>query len=137
MGKLTAKQKLFVQEYVKDKNGARSARAAGFAKRSAREQAVRLLANVSIAKQIENALTKQLERSKLTGDMVIARIKSIALDKKKVRDSDALKGCELLGKHFKLFTDVSETNVKGSIETREVLTPEDVKEFKERFNADY
>ena|SRR5271166_4912104 len=157
---LSPKQKLFVQEYLKDKNGARAARAAGYSKKTARIQADQLLTKPDIARLVSAGLTKQMERAQLTGDMIIAELRKHAFAKlkdaydedgnllsphampedvqsalngiesyyemmghgdnketigqtKKIKLSDKIKALELLGKHFKIFTDVSE--VKGEL----------------------
>lgn len=49
---LTPRQERFCQEFVKDGNGTQSAIRAGYSKRTANEQSVRLLANVSVKNRI-------------------------------------------------------------------------------------
>lgn len=53
---LTRKQRAFVAEYVKDWNGTQAAIRAGYSKRTANEQAARLLANVSIRAEVDRCL---------------------------------------------------------------------------------
>lgn len=48
----------FVAEYLKDQNGTQAAIRAGYSKRTANEQAARLLTKVSVKKKIESALRK-------------------------------------------------------------------------------
>lgn len=50
---LTPRQERFCQEFVKDGIGTQSAIRAGYSKRTANEQAVRLLANVNIKNRIK------------------------------------------------------------------------------------
>ncbi len=50
--KLTARQRRFVQEYLKNPNGAQAARAAGFSAKSAKVQAARLLTNDNVSAAI-------------------------------------------------------------------------------------
>ena len=63
-GKLTNKQTLFCQEYIKDFNATQAAIRAGYSKKTANEQAARLLANVSIQKNIselQNEVAKSID----------------------------------------------------------------------------
>ena len=55
---LTPKQLLFCMEYLKDFNGTQAAIRAGYSKKTANEQASRLLANVNIQNQIKENNTK-------------------------------------------------------------------------------
>ena len=54
---LTPKQLLFCQEYIKDLNGTQAAIRAGYSRKTACEQAARLLANV----KVQNCLAKIME----------------------------------------------------------------------------
>lgn len=161
MGKLNEKQRLFVAEYLKDKNATRAAKAAGYSKKTAQEQGSQLLSKLIVREAVEAGLQKQLKRAELTGDMVIARLRSHAFaelkdayDKdgnllhphdmpknvraaltsiesyferdregeeigvtKKIRLSDSIRALELLGKHFKLFTDVTASTVTATVTT--------------------
>jgi phage terminase small subunit len=119
------RHRIFIREYLKDKNGARAARAAGFKASSAREIARQLLTRLDIKEKVDRAIDEQAKKCDITAERVIKRIAQIALEKKKVRDSDALKGCELLGKHFKLFTEMQETKVTAAVS---VATPEQLKD---------
>jgi len=58
MAELTQKQQRFVEEYTKDTNGTQAAIRACYSLRTANEQAVRLLANVSIKTAIDSELKK-------------------------------------------------------------------------------
>lgn len=49
---LTPRQERFCQEFIKDGNGTQSAIRAGYSKRTANEQSVRLLANISVKNRI-------------------------------------------------------------------------------------
>lgn len=61
---LTPKQAIFVKEYLKDKNATRSAKAAGYSKKTAHSAGPRLLGNVEIKAEIAaglEALAKEAE----------------------------------------------------------------------------
>lgn len=108
MNQLSAKRNAFVHEYLIDKNATRSAKAAGYSDKTAYSQGQRLLKNVEVAKAIKHGLQDQAEATKITAERILKRIAEYAFDGKSQRASDTLKACELLGKHFKLFTEKSE-----------------------------
>lgn len=72
MGKLTNKQRLFVELYLTLWNGTEAARQAGYSEHTANEQASRLLANVSVKAAVEERLAEK----KATADEVLARLTS-------------------------------------------------------------
>lgn len=106
---LNPKQRLFVQEYLIDKNATRAAIAAGYSKKTARQMGAENLSKPDIQKAIKSGLAEQADKADVTADRVIARIAEIAFDDDN-KPMEILKACELLGKRFKLFTDVVETN---------------------------
>lgn len=61
---LTSKQQLFVDEFLKDRNGKQAAIRAKYSPNTAESQASRLLSNAKVAKAIAEAVEK---RSKATG----------------------------------------------------------------------
>ena len=75
---LTPKQDRFVQEYLVDYNGQQAALRAGYSKKTARQQACRLLTKANI----QRALTKQkaaiAERAEITSGMVLRAAAQIA-----------------------------------------------------------
>lgn len=60
---ITDQQKKFCQEYMKDFNGTQAAIRAGYSKRTANEQAVRLLANISLQKYLETLKIKAADKN--------------------------------------------------------------------------
>lgn len=75
--KITPKMEIFVREYLVDHNGARAARAAGYAEKTANVQAATLLANEKIQGLIQVELGKRKERLELDGDDVLRRLDTI------------------------------------------------------------
>ena len=61
---MTHRQELFCLEYASSGNGTQSAIKAGYSEKTANEQAVRLLANISVQKRLQE-LTEQMESSKI------------------------------------------------------------------------
>lgn len=86
---LTERQKRFCQEYVKDLNGAQAAIRAGYSKRTAKEQAVRLLTNINLQKYIYHLMKKREKRVEITQDRVLLEIARLAFsDPRKAFDGN-------------------------------------------------
>jgi len=80
---LTPKQRAFVREYAIDKNGTQAAIRAGYSKKTANEQAARLLANVSIAEAVNAAEKKHAETCGITIETIT---KMLLEDRKLARE---------------------------------------------------
>lgn len=61
---LNRKQRLFVQEYLVDKNGSQAAIRAGYSPKAARHHASRLLTRANIASQIEAGIKRQEDEAR-------------------------------------------------------------------------
>lgn len=149
MSNLTPKQLMFVKEYMVDLNGTQAAIRAGYSKKTANEQAARLLANVSVAAAVKEEIENRMKRVDISADYVLNTIvETVERCKQEIEpiyegtgdnkrftgefrfDSTAvLKGAELLGRHLKLWTDKVENTGKdgGPIKTETIVTlkPED------------
>ena len=121
---LTPKQAAFVREYVIDSNGKQAAIRAGYSPKTAEAQASRLLRNVKVQAALAQ-LTKEIEeKSKLSVEYVLEGLQRVTercqtvvpvmekVDGKweptgefKFDSSGANKSLELIGRHFKMFTD--------------------------------
>jgi phage terminase small subunit len=75
---LTRKQQRFIEEYLKDSNGTQAAIRAGYSKKTANEQAARLLAKVSVKETLEKKIKKQADRSEVTVQRVVDGLIEIA-----------------------------------------------------------
>jgi phage terminase small subunit len=107
---LTAKQAMFIQEYLIDLNATQAAIRAGYSKKTARQMGDENLSKPVIATAIQTAIDKRANKLELTAEAVLQDIIRIGDDAEKDKKySDALKSRELLGKHLKLFTDKVET----------------------------
>ena len=71
---LTAKQQVFVDEYLIDLNATKAAIRAGYSKKTANEQASRLLTVPSVKQAIAEAIAKRSERTKIDADWVLTRL---------------------------------------------------------------
>jgi|SRR5271166_807159 len=125
---LTFKQKNFCIEYLKDQNGLQAAIRAGYSPKGAEVTASRLLRVAKVQEYLTRRQERVAQRAEITAEYVLNTIRETVERCKQaepVRNSDGeetgmfffqhqgvLKGCELLGKHLKLFTDVSENTIK-------------------------
>ena len=66
-----ARHKRFVAEYVIDHNGARAARAAGYAKRTANVMASQLLARADVQQLVVEAEAEILKTTKMTAEGIL------------------------------------------------------------------
>jgi phage terminase small subunit len=103
---LTPKERLFVAEYLVDKDATNAYRRAGYAAKSAKQSAHIMLKKPHIRDAVQAALQKQEERTLITADQVLLDIKAIG-DRALVDEdyAQALRSRELLGKHYKLFAE--------------------------------
>ncbi|WP_410512060.1 terminase small subunit [Paenibacillus sp. BR2-3] len=67
----SAKQKIFVKEYLVDLNATQAAIRAGYSAKTANEQGARLLANVSVQEAIQEAMNKRAAKVEVTAEMVL------------------------------------------------------------------
>lgn len=72
------RQEVFCQKYIIHFNGTRAATQAGYSKKTANEQAARLLANVSIQNRVSELQKELAERNKVKADDVIQELKALA-----------------------------------------------------------
>ena len=130
MSKLTAKQQMFVDEYLVDLNATRAAIRAGYSEKTAEFQASRLLKNVKIEKALEIRMKARERRTAITHDKVLEDIERIKQDAMQlVPDKDgnmtmanhsaALKAAELQGRHLGMFN--YKIEVAGTISITDAL----------------
>ncbi|MBL0318572.1 MAG: terminase small subunit [Alphaproteobacteria bacterium] len=102
--KLTPKQLCFCHEYMVDLNGTKAAMRAGYSRKTANEQAARLLANVSIVGIIDILIIERIERIQITSDDVMRRLDDLyhrAHEAKKF--NVAIAALTAIGKHIGYF----------------------------------
>jgi phage terminase small subunit len=113
-GKLTPKQKFFVDEYLIDLNATQAAIRAGYSARTAGRTSHEYLKKPVIQKFLSERLKSREERTEINQDYVLTTIKE-TIERCKSEDgfdpSNTLKGCELLGRNLKMWTDKVEHSV--------------------------
>lgn len=77
MRKLTNKQKLFVKEYLIDLNATQAAIRAGYSEATADQISHQLLKKTIVADEVQKAMDKRTERTKLNADYVLNRLVEI------------------------------------------------------------
>ena len=88
---LTAKQNRFCEEYMIDLNATQAAIRAGYSVKTANEQGSRLLANVSVQREIERLKAERSRRTGITSDRVLQELAKIAfVDPATVIDLDTM-----------------------------------------------
>ena len=104
---LSLKQKRFCDEYLIDLNATQAAIRAGYSKKTAREQASRLLSNVNVQAYIQEQMKARSERTQISQDKVLQDIETVKQDAMAgdMNHAAALKACELQGKHLGMFID--------------------------------
>jgi phage terminase small subunit len=86
--KITPKQQKFVDEYLKDLNATQAAIRAGYSKKTAKQQATRLLTNVYIAASLSVARDKQQIRTGISADRALQEAARLAFfDVRKLCDA--------------------------------------------------
>ena len=98
---MTPKQTLFVQEYLRDLNATRAARAAGFAHPNV--QGSQILGKPHIKKCLAEAILKRSERLQIDADWVVSQLEKEATDQSN-SSAVRVRALELLGKHLGIFS---------------------------------
>lgn len=75
--KLTAKQRIFVKEYLVDLNATQAAIRAGYSPKTAAEQGVRLLRNIKVQEAIQAAIQMREARVDFSADSTLRELKNI------------------------------------------------------------
>lgn len=123
---ITPKEAHFLAEYLIDKNGRRAAVAAGYSERSAKEIAYKLLTKQKIKRAMSKMLKEQQARALITADQVLRDIERIAAKAEGAGEYHAaIRGKELLGKHYKLFTEKHEHGGIGGGAIQLTITEQD------------
>ncbi len=106
---LTPKEQHFITEYLIDKNARRAAIAVGYSEKSATKTGFEILHKPHVKAAMAKALADQQKRTLITADLILKRIDRVAEKAEAAGDySAATRANQLLGQHYKLFTEKHE-----------------------------
>ncbi len=109
---MTFRQKAFCSEFIKDFVGSHAAIRAGYSVKAADKQAYILLRHRGISRYIEHLLQERKgEIKSISPEYVIQEVTSI-ISKEGAKDTDRLRGLELLARHLGMFIDRTEITGK-------------------------
>jgi phage terminase small subunit len=77
--RLSAQQRQFAEEYIRDLNGTAAAIRAGYAPKSAQASASRLMNTVAVSHYIDSLMEERSERVQITADIVVRELAGLAL----------------------------------------------------------
>lgn len=109
--KLTKKERIFADEYVKTTNGTQSAITAGYSEKTASVTASKMLRKPKVRQYIDAIMDERSKNTIATADEVLEYLTRVVRGEEKdafgldVSVADKTKAAELLGKRHMLFTD--------------------------------
>ena len=109
--KLTKKERIFADEYVKTTNGTQSAITAGYSEKTASVTASKMLRKPKVRQYIDAVMNERSKDTIATADEVLQYLTRVMKGEEKdqfgldVSVADRTKAAELLGKRHMLFTD--------------------------------
>ena len=124
-GKLTPKQRRFVDEYLIDLNATQAAIRAGYSEKTANRIGPELLVKTCVSAAIQARKASRVKRTEVSQDAVIRELKEVAFKPasdepySELRYANKLRALELLGKHTGAFdkpTERADTTVRVVID---------------------
>lgn len=116
MQKLSAKQEQFCREYLVDLNATQAAIRAGYSAKTANRIASENLSKPDIMERVAELKQERIEKVARTAQDVLNDIIAVTVQAREEGDlKTALKGLELQGKHFSMFTDKVQNEHSGGI----------------------
>lgn len=109
--KLTEKERIFADEYIKTTNATQSAITAGYSEKTARSKGSQLLTKINVRQYIDAVMNERSKDTIATADEVLEYLTRVVRGEEKdafgldVSVADKTKAAELLGKRHMLFTD--------------------------------
>lgn len=109
--KLTKKERIFADEYVKTTNGTQSAITAGYSEKTASVTGSKMLRKPKVRQYIDAVMNERSKNTIATADEVLEYLTRVVRGEEKdafgldVSVADKTKAAELLGKRHMLFTD--------------------------------
>lgn len=121
---LAPNQRLFVDEWLKDRNGTRAAIAAGYKEQAAHAQASRMLKNVKVKAAIDERLKALQKRAETTLDDILNELdesRAVALNAPIPQTSAAVSATVAKAKLLGLMVEKSEVDHKGKIDQKHFI----------------
>lgn len=109
--KLTKKEQIFAEEYIKTTNATQSAITAGYSKKTASVTGSKMLRKAKVAQYISEVMSERSKKTIASADEVLEMLTAVARGEEKDAFgldpslNDRIKAMELLGKRHMLFTD--------------------------------
>lgn len=131
--KLTKKERIFADEYVKTTNGTQSAITAGYSEKTARSKGSQLLTKINVRQYIDAVMNERSKDTIATADEVLEYLTRVVRGEEKdtfgldVSVADKTKAAELLGKRHMLFTDKVKLNAEIEIDVSDRMKQARVK----------
>lgn len=117
MSKLTAKQSLFIKEYLVDLNATQAAIRAGYSKKTARQAGAENLSKPAIKDALDKAIKKRAAKVEITAEKVLKDLEEARIAARvDGQYSAAIRASELQGRHLRMFVDRLEAQVAHSHE---------------------
>lgn len=120
--KLTEKERIFADEYIKTTNATQSAIKAGYAENSASVTGSKMLRKPKVRQYIDEVMSERSKNTIATADEVLEYLTKVMNGEEKdafgldVSVADRTKAAELLGKRHMLFTDKVKLDAKIEID---------------------
>ena len=103
---LSIKRQYFCREYLVDRNATQAAVRAGYSVKTARQQAAQIMANEAVRVFLNNLMHLREQSLQESAEYVVNSLRDIVGNAvASGNHREALRGLELLGKHYRLFTD--------------------------------
>ena len=122
MAQLPANREAYCQAYIITLNKTQAAKDAGYSAKSAHIQGSRLHRNAEVRVRIDELMEKRMAMTQLSQLWVLEKIRTCIEESIEEKDRPStLRGCELLGRHFKMWVDKVEFSTGY-----ENMTPEEL-----------
>lgn len=126
----TGKEKLFVQEYLKDMNGSAAVVRAGYSAKYANRYSSEILKKPHIRSAINSALTERAKDTIISVDYVLNRIvKTINKAETDNNHTAVLRGLEMMARHLGMFVEKHEITGKDGEAIKYQKVQEDAAAF--------
>lgn len=117
----TDRERIFVREYPVDLNGTQAAIRSGYAKKSAKAHASKMMSMPHVRSAIDSLMKERIKRTDVTADRVISELGKIGLaafGDPQVSTAEKKAALDSLARHLGLFTDKIDMGIEQKTELR-------------------